>query len=332
MWRKSPNEEAETNIESASPEREGSKNLSGQDIGGVSQLFGMNWLNGFITDISKVSPMNGMSEATKRGSELHPENDEDLYEKYSTLKKQNTSLRNKIHELQNECQVHTSMTESYIRDMKEKEMKLTDEIHELKGENQMREWEIQQAQIKSFRNIKQGRWLAQEESGVQGKLGRLQSNIKQWAKSNATKSMIEVDLMLKQTPVEHDALVTGLSKVVRLVNGALPSQIFDSAHAPFLCLNAMLANEIYTRILADPFFFLEDDIGHIIHSLPADCSIPEPRPSPNVLYGKMYDDLITGSSTFSFHTISANENDSRCQRSPFMAVADAAPSEPLHRR
>lgn len=255
-----------------------------------------------------------------------------MYESYSQLEKQNTTLRCQIRELQDECQVHTSRGKSYIRGMKEKEKKLTDEIHELKHENEMREWEIKQAQIKSFRNMKQGRWLPQEESSVRGKLDRLQSNIKQWAKSNAMKSMEEVDSMLKETAVEQDALLKGLGKVVRLVDGALPAQVLDGRHAPFLCLNAMLANEIYMHILADPFFFLEDDIGPIIDSLPVDSSILKQRPSSNVLYGKMYNDLITGSSTFSSVTISANENDSRCQRSSCMAITDAAHSEPFHRR
>lgn len=196
--------------------------------------------------------------------------------------------------------------------MKEREKRLTEEIHELKAENETHEYEIQQAQRKSFRNMKQGRWLPQEERSVQGKLELLQSNIKQWAKSHAMKSMKEVIFMVKQTPAEQAALLKGLSKVVRLVDDTLPPQLLEARHAPFLCLNAMLANAIYMHILADPFFFMEDDIGPIIDSLPADSSILKQRPSPNDLYGTMYDDLMTGSSTFSSLTTLANGYDSRC--------------------
>lgn len=268
----------------------------------------------------------------KSRPEPRPQKDQDSYDSYSTLEKQNSTLRHQIRELQNERQVRISSTESYIQAMKEKEKKLTDEIYELKEENEMREWEIQHAQIKSFRNMKQGRWLPLEESSVQRKLERLQNNIKQWARSNAMKSMKKVDSMLNKSPVEQAALLKSLGKVVRLIDGALPSPILESRHAPFLFLNAVLANEIYMCILADPFFFLEDGVGPIIDSLPTDSSIPKQRPSSNVLYGKMYDDLIAGSSTFLSLIISANKNDSRCQRSSYMAVADAAHSEPSHRR
>lgn len=219
--------------------------------------------------------------------EPRPEKHQEPYDDDSNLKRENNALRRQIRDLKDECQGR-----------KEMEKKLTGKIDELKRENEMRESEILQAQIRSFRNMKQGRWLPQEENSLQRKLELLQNDIKQWAKSNAMKSIEEVNLMLKQTPVEQDVLVKGLGKVVRLVNGVLPPQILGLKLPPSLCLNAMLANEIYMRILADPFFFLEDDIGLIIDSLPTDCSIPKQSPSSNVLYGKMYDDLITGSSIF----------------------------------
>lgn len=235
----------------------------------------------------------------KSRSELRLEKEHrDLQENCSALSKFNHALKRQVHDLQRDHQDHTSRTEVYIQDMRDREKKLTDKIHDLEDEKEMYEFEIQQAQIKSFRNMKQGRWLPIEESSVQGKLELLQSNIKQWAKKfYAVKNMKEVDSILKPKPTEHDALLGSLSKVVRMVDGAFPPQLSEARHAPFLCLNALLAHEIYGHILADPFFFLEDDISPIIDSLPADSSILKQRPSPNLIYRDMYEMLMTGSSS-----------------------------------
>lgn len=179
----------------------------------------------------------------------------------------------------------------YIEDMEDRETKLKDKLRKLEDDH---ERFVQQTQLKSFRSMKQGRWLPLEDSAVQRMLESLRSNIKQWAKSSAIKNMKEIDSILKQKPAEYTALLKNLGRVVRMVDGLLPPQLSKGTKAPVLCLNALLANEIHMHILADPFFFLEDDIGSIIDSLPADSSILKQRPSPNLLYREMYDTLMQG--------------------------------------
>lgn len=218
----------------------------------------------------------------------------DLQENYADISKAYNNLRHQINDQQHDHQAQNSKTEGYIQGMKDRETKLTEKIHELEMEKNMYEYEIQQSQIKSFRNMKQGRWLPLEESSVQGKLELLQSSIKQWAKFYAVKNMSEVGSIFKQKPAEQKALLGSLGTVVRLVDGDLPRQLSEGRQAPFLCLNALLANAIYMHILADPFFFLEDDISPIIDSLPTDSSILKQRPSPNILYRGMYENLMTG--------------------------------------
>lgn len=68
MSRTSRNEECKTNVGSAFHDQESSKNVGGQEIGGVSQPFELNWPKSFITDTSKVVRMSGMNDATHTNS------------------------------------------------------------------------------------------------------------------------------------------------------------------------------------------------------------------------------------------------------------------------
>lgn len=217
----------------------------------------------------------------KSRSELRLENDyRDLQESYSDLRRQ-------FHDRQHEYETQASRTEMYIQDMEDRETKLKDKLCKLEDDH---ERYVQQTQLKSFRNMKQGRWLPLEDSSVQRNLELLQSNIKQWAKSSAIKDMKETDSILKQ-PAKNAALLESLGRVVRMEDGFLPPQLSNGRKAPVLCLNALLANEIHMHILADPFFFLEDDISPFIDRLPADPSILKQIPSPNLLYREMYETL-----------------------------------------
>lgn len=209
----------------------------------------------------------------------------DLQDRYSDLKRQ-------IDDRQREYKTQISKTEMYTRDLEDRETKLKDKLRKLEDDH---ERYVQRTQLKSFRSMKQGRWLPLEDSSVQRKLELLQSDIKQWAKSSAIKNMKEIDSILEQEPAEYTALLESLGRVVRMANGSLlPPQLSKGRQAPVLCLNAMLANDIHMHILANPFFFLEDDISPIIDSLPADSSILKQRPSPNLLYREMYETLMQG--------------------------------------
>lgn len=217
----------------------------------------------------------------KSRSEIRHENDyRDLQESYS-------ALRREFDDRQHEYETQTSM---YIQDMEDRETKLKDKLCKLEDDH---ERYVQQTQLKSFRSMKQGRWLPLEDSSVQRNLELLQSNIKQWAKSSAIKNMNETDSILKQS-AKYAALLESLGRVVRMEDGFLPPQLSHGKKAPVLCLNALLANEIHMHILADPFFFLEDDISPFIDRLPADSSILKQGPSPNLLYREMYETLMQG--------------------------------------
>ncbi len=218
-----------------------------------------------------------------------------LQEKNFELDRNNENLKDQLQFLRLNHRAEKSRAEEYIRDMEEREKRRSEKIKELQFIQEKYEYEIQQAQLSSFRNMKQGRWLPLEESDVVGKIELLNKRIKQWAKSAAMKTMNEVYATLKHDPAEEAILRLELSAVVRMQNGVLPLQLSEGKQAPFLCLNAILANDIYMRILADPFFFLEDDISFIIDSLPADSSIIKQRQSPNILYRDMYQKLMTGS-------------------------------------
>ena len=267
----------------------------------------------------------------KSRSELRLEKDfRDLQENYSELRKSHNNVLRQFYDLQHENQTQTSRTEAYIQDMRDIQKKLTEKNRELEDDKEMYEFEIQQAQLKSFRNMKQGRWLPLEESSIQGKLELLQSSLKQWAKSCAVKIMKEVELAFKQKPAEQTNLLQSLGQVVCLVDGVLPRELAEGKQAPFLCLNALLANEIYTHILADPFFFLEDDISPIIDSLPADSSILKQRPSPNLVYQEMYGTLMKGLSHFESSVMLSHAYRSQPPRSSSMALANVACFKPLH--
>jgi hypothetical protein len=106
--------------------------------------------------------------------------------------------------------------------------------------------------------MESGRWLPREDSKVVGDLDRIKRNMRSWAKGTSIKDMSSLQTL---DSISRAALMKDLSHMVLLENNQLP-QGLSTPKSPSLLLNALVAHDVYTSIFRNPFFFLNDGLGH----------------------------------------------------------------------
>jgi hypothetical protein len=148
------------------------------------------------------------------------------------------------------------------RDRDESIRRLEAEVREIGLDRHMMQEQydafIRKQQEESFKQMESARWLPSEESKVSGDLYRIKREMRSWAKGTSIKEMSPI-----QTIDERDfaGLMKDLSCVVLLENNELPKGL-STPKSPSLLLNALLAHDVYTNLFRNPFFFLEDGLGH----------------------------------------------------------------------
>jgi hypothetical protein len=140
--------------------------------------------------------------------------------------------------------------------------KLENDVREIKSQRDVIQEQcdmvIRQYQEESFKQMESARWLPSEESKVVGDLDRIRRDMRAWAKGTSIKDMSRLQEL---DGVEYAALLKDLSYVALLENNQLP-QGLSTPKSPSLLLNALLAHDIFSTIFRNPFFFLNDGLGH----------------------------------------------------------------------
>ena len=163
--------------------------------------------------------------------------------------------KDEVHKILNDKKLEWMAKEKGIRWLQAK-------VHEIESErNKIQEnydTVIRKLQEESFKQMESGRWLPSEGSTVVRDLDRIKREMKSWAKGTSIKDRSPfhtLDVMNVAT------LIKDLSYVVLLDNNQLP-QGLSTPKSSSLLLNALLAHDVYTTIFRNPFFFLNDGLGH----------------------------------------------------------------------
>ncbi len=130
------------------------------------------------------------------------------------------------------------------------------------------EAQIRQVQALAFVGIGGDSWAAGDDGTIRTELENLHIRIKNWAKRYANEDMGGV----KELPAdEHGSFIQLLTQVVRRRCGAqnviehLESASFKKK-APVMCLQGLLSQHVYAKIISRPFFVL-GDAGEALQSV-----------------------------------------------------------------
>jgi DNA repair exonuclease SbcCD ATPase subunit len=134
------------------------------------------------------------------------------------------------------------------------------------------------------KNTRKGEWLPRRNKDIGDDLIFLQEDIEDWAAMCGLKSMPHLESLEDEEKIQ---LRNYVSKVARLPDEImdLSSLMESSGKVPALLLGALLAYDIYSQILEDPFYFLDAD-AHM-HSI-------QQGMLPSCVLKSVYDELIKG--------------------------------------
>lgn len=121
--------------------------------------------------------------------------------------------------------------------------------------------EVKRTQEKSIREMTDARWAPIPDDFHREHLKNLHQDIRNWAKNWASSSL-KLDTLPHET--RRDFVQNYLSRVCQLTqDGKLPAELSSPKSkmkdkAPWLLLNALLAHEVQTEVLAKKFFCFEN--------------------------------------------------------------------------
>jgi hypothetical protein len=113
---------------------------------------------------------------------------------------------------------------------------------------------IRKQQEDDFKGMESGVWLPTEESRVKGDLIRIKTALARWSKQVAIADISYLDTIQDRSGFKEE-----LSHVMILENDALPSGLKTKKGAS-LILSALVAHDLFTKVFASPFFFLDDGL------------------------------------------------------------------------
>jgi len=201
----------------------------------------------------RISDASFLSEKLREKARAY----EKLVQHYNALAIEYKNLQHVVHGMQNgeENLQHQIRELQHIQEKSERKSEA--EIRRLTSERdsavELHEETIRKQQEASFRQMSTGRWIPTQDSDVVAGLDRIKSQMRTWARTNATKSL---DSLCKLDSSQVKELLESLSQVAVLDNQDVPAGLTGSK-APTLLLNALLAHDLYSKVFRNPFLSLE---------------------------------------------------------------------------
>ncbi|CAD6450064.1 554c94d3-3607-4c4c-8197-ebb64585b157 [Sclerotinia trifoliorum] len=173
------------------------------------------------------------------------------------IDKHHAARQDKLERQVRDLQHHNDNSKDLLGKLQAQNKQLESEKQELEFEKQAIEEKhntfILKQQEMTFSHMPSSRWAPVEDSKVMEDLDRLKRDMRSWAKKVSANDM---DAVLKSLDNRQlAALRNALENVVVFEHGELP-QGLSSRKLTALLLSALLAHDIYTTIVRDPFFFL----------------------------------------------------------------------------
>jgi chromosome segregation ATPase len=162
-------------------------------------------------------------------------------------------------EYQSHLDEELQLASMYIQDLEDEKAEMAKRESDMEEKLQTQEKVIRDLQEDHFRMQNQGEWILEQDSDISDEINSLERAIRDWSKLNAVKTVAQMRLdTLNAT--EMAALQKSLSNVTNLSSNWLPGGLLDPnmvTISPWLLLSSWLSSIVYSKIVSEPFFYLD---------------------------------------------------------------------------